>query len=117
MNLQPDVWIDVSGSGPPPIPNAVNLSNGITFKDWVGSGATGVVGAINFIVIPVIFALAFLVFVWGMMKYFFINGGDEGKRAEGRSFALWGILWMVVVVSVWGFVNLVLSTLGISPPA
>ena len=63
------------------------------------------------------FALAFLTFIWGVLNYFFFSGGDEGKRAEGRQFVLWGVLGMVVLFSVWGFVNIVLSTLGITPPA
>jgi hypothetical protein len=30
-------------------------------------------------------------------------------------FAFWGLLGMVVLFSVWGFVNLLLSTLGVAP--
>ncbi|MDO8566633.1 MAG: hypothetical protein Q7R58_00580 [bacterium] len=90
---------------------------GTTFKDFVGSGSTGVMGVINTVIVPVIFALAFIVFVWGVVDYFFLSGGDETKRTEGKQFALWGILGMVVLLSVWGFVNLLLSTLGFAPPA
>lgn len=75
-------------------------------------------GLINTVIVPTIFAFAFLFFVWGMVKYFFINNnGDEAKISEGRKFALWGIIGMVMLFSVWGFVNLVLSTLGIMSPA
>lgn len=93
----------------------VDLSGGTTFKDFIGGGSTGIIGLLNTVAVPVIFALAFLVFVWGVVNYLFLSGGDEGKRAEGRQFALWGILGMVVLFSVWGFVNIVLSTLGIAP--
>lgn len=89
----------------------------MTFAEFIGSGTTGVIGLLNVVVVPVIFALSFLVFVWGVVNYFFFNGGDEAKRAEGRAFVLWGLLGMVVLFSVWGFVNLLLSTLGIAPPA
>lgn len=88
---------------------------GTTFKDFIGSGSNGVIGVINTVIVPVIFALAFVVFIWGVVNYFFINGGDEAKRSEGRQFAFWGILGMAVLLSVWGFVNLLLSTLGITP--
>ena len=90
---------------------------GTSFKDFVGSGTVGIVGIINTIIVPVIFALAFIVFVWGVVNYFFLNGGDEVKRSEGRQFALWGVLGMVVLLSVWGFVNILLSTLNIVPSA
>ncbi len=87
----------------------------MTFANFVGKGSTGIIGALNTIVIPVITALAFGVFIWGVVSYFFLNDDDEGKRAEGRQFIFWGILGMVVLFSVWGFVNIMLSTLGIAP--
>ena len=89
----------------------------MTFAQYVGSGNTGIIGLLNTVVVPVIFALAFLAFVWGVLKYYLFNGDDEAKRAEGRAFVLWGLLGMVLLFSVWGFVNLLLSTLGIAPPA
>ena len=87
----------------------------MTFAQFVGSGSTGIIGAINSAVVPFIFTLAFLVFIWGVVNYFFIHGDDEKKRVEGRQFVLWGILGMVVLFSVWGLVNMLLSTLGIAP--
>ena len=80
----------------------------MTFAQFIGSGTTGVVGLLNVVVVPVIFALAFLVFVWGVVNYFILNAGDETKRSEGRAFVLWGLLGMVLLFSVWGFVNLLL---------
>jgi len=87
----------------------------MTFAQFVGSGNTGIIGIMNLVVVPVIFALAFLVFVYGMVKYFILHGGEDTKRAEGRQFILWGLIGLVVLFSVWGFVNLLLSTLGIAP--
>ncbi len=95
----------------------MNLGGGTTFKDFIGSGGSGVIGILNTVVVPVIFAFAFAAFVWGVLNYFFLHGGDETKRSEGRQFVFWGILGMVVLFSVWGFVNIVLSTLGIAPRA
>ncbi|MCX6787629.1 MAG: hypothetical protein NT108_00500 [Candidatus Kaiserbacteria bacterium] len=93
----------------------MNLSGGTSLKDFIGNGTGGIVGIINTIIVPVIFALALASFVWGVVSYFFLHGSDDTKRTEGREFILWGILGMVVLVSVWGFVNVVLSTLGIAP--
>lgn len=89
----------------------------MTFAQFIGSGNTGVIGLLNTVVAPVIFALSFAVFVWGVLNYFILHGGEEGKREEGRQFVLWGIIGMVVLFSVWGFVNILLSTLGIAPAA
>ena len=89
----------------------------MTFAQFVGSGSDGIIGVLNTIVVPVIFTLAFLVFVWGVVNYFFLHGGEEGKREEGRQFILWGIIGMVVLFSVWGIISMLLSTLGIAPSA
>ncbi len=91
------------------------MSSGTSFKNFIGSGSSGIIGLLNTVVVPVIFAFAFAAFVWGVVNYFFLHGGEEAKREEGRKFVLWGILGMVVLLSVWGFVNIVLSTLGIAP--
>ena len=93
----------------------MNLSGGTTFKDFIGIGNTGIIGLLNTVVVPVIFALAFLTFIYGVVKYFFFSVGDETKRVEGRQFVLWGIIGMAVLFTVWGFVNILLSTLGIAP--
>jgi hypothetical protein len=90
---------------------------GTTFRQFIGDGSTGIIGLLNTIVVPVIFALAFLVFIWGVVNYFFFSEADESKLAAGRQFILWGIIGMVVLFSVWGLVNLLLSTLGITPSA
>ena len=87
----------------------------MTFAQFVGSGSTGIIGILNTVVAPVIFALAFLVFVWGVVTYFYIHGEEDTKRAEGRQFMLWGILGIVLLFVVWGLVNLLLSTLNIAP--
>lgn len=90
----------------------------MTFAQFVGrNGAEGIIGAINTVVVPFIIALAFFVFIWGVINYFFLHSDDETKRAEGRQFILWGLIGMVMLFSVWGFVNIMLSTLGIAPAA
>lgn len=89
----------------------------MTFAQFIGDGTSGIIGVLNLVVVPVIFSLAFAAFVWGVVKYFFLHGGEETKRAEGRVFILWGVIGLVVLFSVWGFVNILLSTLGIAPQA
>lgn len=91
--------------------------SGTSFKNFIGNGSTGIIGLLNTVVVPVIFAFAFAAFIWGVVNYFFLHGGEEAKREEGRKFVVWGLIGMVVLFSVWGFVNIVLSTLGIMPQA
>ncbi|MHB0865435.1 MAG: hypothetical protein ACYC1Y_00805 [Minisyncoccota bacterium] len=89
----------------------------MTFAQFVGSGTTGVIGLLNTVVVPIIFAFAFAAFIWGVYKYFILGADSETERAAGRQFVLWGIIGIVLLFSVWGFVNLLLSTLGFAPGA
>ena len=61
---------------------------------------------INDILVPLVFALAFLLFLWGVFKFFFWGGGDETKREEGKQLMLWAVIGFVLMVSIWGIVNL-----------
>lgn len=88
----------------------------MTFAQFVGGGSTGIIGVINTVIVPIIIALAFLVFFWGVFKYLFWHGDNEEKRAEGRYFILWGVIGLVLIFSIWGIVNILLSTLGIAAP-
>jgi len=89
----------------------------MTFAQFVGTSSSGLIGVLNTVVVPIIFTLAFAAFIWGVVNYFFLHGGEETKREEGKEFILWSIIGIVVLFSVWGFVNLLLSTLGIAPGA
>ena len=87
----------------------------MTFAQFIGGSSSGVIGVINLVIVPGIFSLSFAVFIWGVANYFFFHGGNEEKRAEGREFVFWGIIGIVVLLSVWSFVRILLSTLGIAP--
>ena len=65
---------------------------------------------INSIFVPVLIAIAFIVFLWGVFKYFIWHRESESEKMEGRKYVLWGIIGFVVIISVWGLVNIVKST-------
>jgi len=65
-------------------------------------------------VIPFIFALAVVMFIWGIVKYFILNADEEKKRAEGKQFMIWGIIALAVMLSVWGLVGILKTTFGIN---
>ncbi|MFA6274164.1 MAG: hypothetical protein WC662_03305, partial [Candidatus Paceibacterota bacterium] len=64
-------------------------------------------------VIPLIFALAVAMFVWGVVMYV-INTSEEAKKAKGKMFMIWGIIALTVMVSVWGLVAILGNTFGIT---
>lgn len=72
-----------------------------------------IIGFINSILVPLLLAVALLVFVWGIVKSFFLEG-DKGREA-GRMLILYGIIGFVVILSVWGLVALLANTFGLAP--
>lgn len=66
-------------------------------------------GIINGI-IPILIGLAVLLFLYGIVRYIM-----DGKNPEGRSdaskFMVWGIVAIFVMVSVWGLVGLLTTTI------
>lgn len=73
----------------------------------LGDVAVYILDFINNILVPLVFAIAFLVFIWGLF-YNFIAKAE--KREEGKSLMLWGIVAFFVMVSVWGLVNILVGT-------
>lgn len=68
-----------------------------------------VVVPIGDIVIGLLFLAAFLFFLAGMARFFF-TGSEEG-RTKGKKFAIWGIIGLVAMFSVWGAVHVLLNIL------
>lgn len=69
---------------------------------------------INSTLIPLVFAIALLVFLYGIFKYFILGGGDEESRKQGRQLMMYSIAGFVVMVSIFGIVNLVASGLNLN---
>ncbi|PIR82633.1 hypothetical protein COU20_01155 [Candidatus Kaiserbacteria bacterium CG10_big_fil_rev_8_21_14_0_10_59_10] len=63
--------------------------------------------------IAVIFTAGLLLFLWGLIEFLWtLNQG--GDRNKGVQHMLWGVVGMLIMVSVYGIVNLVVNTLGIT---
>jgi len=81
----------------------------MTFRDF----AFSLIDFFNKGIIPLLMALMLLVFIWGIVQYFFIKREDPAARTEGAQFMMWGVIGFAVVASMWGIVNLVLNTFGV----
>lgn len=69
----------------------------------------------DFIIYPailVVFALGFFLFVWGLVEFLWsLNEGGDSK--EGKRHMLWGIVGMLIMVSVYGILDLLNNTFGL----
>jgi hypothetical protein len=78
-----------------------------------------VTGIINYVTcsisnsfIPILVALALLVFFYGVVRYVIAGDGSD-DREEGRWFMIYGIIGLFVMVSVWGLVSVISNTFDI----
>ena len=60
-------------------------------------------------IIPFLYAIAFLAFLFGVARFFFSD--SEENRKKGKDFALYGIIGFFVLFSVWGIAKLLLSVI------
>ncbi len=80
----------------------------------IGCVAYTILYLINSVFVPVLFAIAFIVFLYGITKAYIFSHGEPGEVEKGHKLILWGIIAFVVMVSLWGLVNVVANTFGLS---
>ena len=83
--------------------------SGTTIPEYLRS----ITGFIYIVLVPLLFAVAFIAFLYGIFLYFIAGGADEEKRSQGKQLAIWGIVGFFVMVSVWGLVNIIRNTFNI----
>jgi hypothetical protein len=62
--------------------------------------------------IVIFFAIALIVFFWGIFQ-FILHNDDEAEREKGKKSMVWGLVGIFVMFAVYGIVNFILSSLGI----
>jgi hypothetical protein len=105
----------LSGATPPSLSSVtdVNATDILPSNPKFQDVLSYISSIINSSVIPLIFALATVMFVWGVVQFFIINANEEAKRAQGKQFMIWGIIALAVMLSVWGLVGILGTTFGI----
>lgn len=80
--------------------------------DEASAYLTDFTGFINGTVIPLIFVIAIVVFIWGMYLYFIQGGAKDDEREKGKQLLLWSLIGFVLMLSVVGIVNLLARSTG-----
>jgi hypothetical protein len=68
---------------------------------------------INNSLIPLMFALAVVYFIWGVIQFVILGAGEEAKRTQGRQHMIWGVIALAVMLGVWALVGILGGTFGI----
>jgi hypothetical protein len=82
------------------------ISSAKTFKDVVSSVLVRIIKPVG----PIIVGLTVAYFIVGVIR--FIKSDDKG-REEGKQMMFWGVVGLFVMVSVWGIVSVIQSSLSL----
>ncbi len=63
-------------------------------------------------VIALLFGIAGVMFLWGVILYVIGSQGDESKLAQGKKVMFWGIIGLFIMSSAWGIVKLLCDFFG-----
>jgi ABC-type dipeptide/oligopeptide/nickel transport system permease component len=74
----------------------------------------GITLFINNIIIPFFFGLALLFFIWNAFRFFILGNKNEPDQENAKKLAIYGIAAFVLLVSIWGIVNLLVNGLNLS---
>ncbi len=86
-----------------------------TFAQGTAPVTRTVDGFLNYVIylagraLPLLILVAVVLLLFGIVKTFFFSSSDDGRK-EGKSFIIWGIVALFVMVSVWGLVNVLRAT-------
>ena len=78
----------------------------------VSDVGTLIISTINNVLVPVLFAVAFMVFLWGAFDTFILGATSEEVKEKGKNLMLWGLIGFFVMVSIWGLVNILTGTVS-----
>lgn len=67
----------------------------------------------NNTIIPLIFAIGIFFFIWNAARYFVFQGSTEAGQDQAKRLMLYGIAALVIMLSLWGIVNMVSGAFGI----
>ena len=72
-----------------------------------------IIDTINNVIVPVLFAIAFIVFLWGAFKTFILGANSTEVKKEGQNLMLYGLIGFFVMVSIWGLVNILTGSVDL----
>ncbi len=74
-----------------------------------------IVDAILNPLIALLFGLALLLFIWGMVQFIWTADTEDG-RDTGKRHMLWAIIGMFVMVAAYAILKIAANTFGITLP-
>ena len=60
------------------------------------------------------FAVASIVFFWGVLQFIASETSDD-NREKGKRKIFWGLFGMFIMISAYGLIRLITGTFGVTP--
>lgn len=73
-----------------------------------------IIGVLSNVIVPFLWGIAFLMFVWNAIRYFVFAGASEDGREKAKSLMIWGVAAFVFVSIFWGIINMLTSSSGLT---
>src|SRR3954465_11709191 len=70
------------------------------------------IGNLVGLALPIVVGLALLGFFWGLMRFIF-GGANPEVQKGAKQMMIWSIIALFLMLSVWGLVRFIGSTLGV----
>ena len=61
-----------------------------------------------------IMAVAMIVFVWNIYKYFIAGSDNKDSKKEAGMYVMWSVIGFFIILSFWGLVNILTNTLRLN---
>ena len=71
-------------------------------------------GTITGVVIPFLFVVATLIFIWAIMR-FILKSGDPTEQEKARGLILWSVIGLAAIISLWALVGFLTQYVGTAP--
>ena len=68
---------------------------------------------IDGVLIPFMFGIAFLVFIFNAVRFFVLQSNNKEGREKARSLVMYSVIAFVFLIIFWGVINLLSSSLGL----
>lgn len=62
--------------------------------------------------IQILFVIAFVIFLWGVVE-FIRSANNPDARKKGRDHMIWGVIGFVIMIGVYGIINILINTFGL----
>ncbi len=95
------------------VPAVASAAVGQVDTSFIAGYSNSIINIINRLLVPVLLALAFFVFLWGVFKQFIWKAESGEAHTEGAKFVATGLIGFVIILSLWALVNIAQSTLGV----